>query len=311
MRKLNNKGMTIVEILVCFVLTVIVLVSMYTSVSVYSNKRSVESNRQQILTFKNTVTKDIMGDLTKYGVSNVDVKQEKIDDADDEANGADMYTVEFTLAKSSETRRLVIKRRMAYDANSLGYNNTITHTYIFFNLDGSEEVDNKVSSDECDFIESHQGSLDEKKAEYYDYCASFFSDPDKKLSHCGDEEKKILPFLIADRDRTNVIDAQDVQYCREVVDGNRSLEGFVQSTVVAGVTDNRYDDYFLIQYNGYDYSLPELGTFINDNGKTVYDLRLADVIITAENDVVNIHIVLQHRDFGNRYAINLVVPYGI
>ena len=43
MKKLNNKGMTAVEVLVCFVLVVIISTSVYTTVSAYQNKQQIES----------------------------------------------------------------------------------------------------------------------------------------------------------------------------------------------------------------------------------------------------------------------------
>ena len=39
MKKLNNRGMTTVEVLVTFILIVVMVVSMYSTVSAYSAKR--------------------------------------------------------------------------------------------------------------------------------------------------------------------------------------------------------------------------------------------------------------------------------
>ena len=41
MKKLNKKGMTTIEILVCFVLVAIITVSMYTTISAYNNKQHI------------------------------------------------------------------------------------------------------------------------------------------------------------------------------------------------------------------------------------------------------------------------------
>ena len=75
MRKLNNKGMTAVEVLVCFVLLVIIVVSMYTTVSAYKNKQSIESFKEKIFTYKNLLTKDIQDDLIKTGLISVNIVQ--------------------------------------------------------------------------------------------------------------------------------------------------------------------------------------------------------------------------------------------
>ena len=39
MKKLNNKGITIIEVLVCFVLVVIIAMSLFSTISAYNDKR--------------------------------------------------------------------------------------------------------------------------------------------------------------------------------------------------------------------------------------------------------------------------------
>ena len=41
MRRLNNKGVTTIEILICFIIVVIITVSMYAVVSSYNQKRII------------------------------------------------------------------------------------------------------------------------------------------------------------------------------------------------------------------------------------------------------------------------------
>ena len=60
--------MTAVEILVCFVLVVIISVSMYTTVSSYQNKQQIEAFKEKIFTYKNLLTKEINDDLIKDGL---------------------------------------------------------------------------------------------------------------------------------------------------------------------------------------------------------------------------------------------------
>ena len=65
LKRLNNKGLTAVEILVCFVLMVILTVSMYGTVISYKNKQNIESDRDKIVAYKNLLTKEIQDDLIK------------------------------------------------------------------------------------------------------------------------------------------------------------------------------------------------------------------------------------------------------
>ena len=50
MRKLNNKGMTSIEVLLSFIVVVMLSVSMYTTISAYQNKQNIESFKEKIMT---------------------------------------------------------------------------------------------------------------------------------------------------------------------------------------------------------------------------------------------------------------------
>lgn len=71
MKKLNNKGMTIIEILVCFIIVSIISASIYSTVSNYNDKKNLESNKQEIYKFKNLLTKEIYDDIVYKGLINV------------------------------------------------------------------------------------------------------------------------------------------------------------------------------------------------------------------------------------------------
>ena len=69
MRKLNNKGITTVEVLICFVLVVIITVSIYTTVSTFNEKKVLEGYREKIINYKNLVTQEVQNDFIKIGLS--------------------------------------------------------------------------------------------------------------------------------------------------------------------------------------------------------------------------------------------------
>ena len=68
MIKLNNKGVTIVEILVCFLLVSFITTSLYTTVSSFNNKRGIESVRADLLQYRNDIDKLIEDDLIHKGL---------------------------------------------------------------------------------------------------------------------------------------------------------------------------------------------------------------------------------------------------
>lgn len=104
MFKLNNKGMTTAEILVSFILVALISTTIYATVSNYNIRRELESNKLQINTYKNLLTKDIQDDLIKDGLVKVTKRQFLSDNTD-------IFVADFDL-KSGTTKRIVIKRRL-------------------------------------------------------------------------------------------------------------------------------------------------------------------------------------------------------
>lgn len=68
---MNNKGVTVVEILVSFVLISIIVVGMMNVVYLYRGKISTSNYRKQLITYKNTLTRDIYDDILTKKVKNV------------------------------------------------------------------------------------------------------------------------------------------------------------------------------------------------------------------------------------------------
>lgn len=109
MRKLNNKGMTAAEILVCFILVGIITVSVYTMVSSYKNKQQIESYKEKVITYKNLLTKEINDDLIKNGL----LSSEIVDLLPGEANKTEKKVI-LNLG-NGDKKCLNIKSHKAYD----------------------------------------------------------------------------------------------------------------------------------------------------------------------------------------------------
>ena len=67
-KKLNNKGMTTVEILVSFLLVAAISTSLYTTVSNYNRKMDREHFKLEINKYKNVLTKTVQDDIIKGGL---------------------------------------------------------------------------------------------------------------------------------------------------------------------------------------------------------------------------------------------------
>ena len=198
LKKLNNRGMTAVEILVCFVLMSILAVSMYSSIASYKNKQSIESAKEKIFTYKNLLTKEIQDDLIKKGLVSAEIS-ETINETKGkpEKLPSKVFKVDF-LFRDGSKKQLVINRRLASD------------------------------------------------------------------------------YSVVDCASEKINDAFSIQYGEE---GNLMT-----------------------------YDLPDVGYGENQCGEKVLDLRINNVDINKDNNILTIYIGFYHPDLGTRYGINIVCP---
>lgn len=68
-KRLNNKGMTAIEILITFVIVVIIVISMYNGIMDLKTKETIASYKLSLVTYKNLLTKDIQDDIIKNGLT--------------------------------------------------------------------------------------------------------------------------------------------------------------------------------------------------------------------------------------------------
>lgn len=198
LKKLNNHGMTAVEILVCFVLMSILAVSMYSSIASYKNKQSIESAKEKIFTYKNLLTKEIQDDLIKKGLVSAEIS-ETINETKGKPENlpSKVFKVDF-LFRDGSKKQLVINRRLASD------------------------------------------------------------------------------YSVVDCASEKINDAFSIQYGEE---GNLMT-----------------------------YDLPDVGYGENQCGEKVLDLRINNVDINKDNNILTIYIGFYHPDLGTRYGIDIVCP---
>ena len=72
MKKLNNKGMTVVEIVLTFSIIMVIVIGMLTIVVNYRGKISVSLTRLKLESNKNTLTQGIYNDILKLGVEKIE-----------------------------------------------------------------------------------------------------------------------------------------------------------------------------------------------------------------------------------------------
>lgn len=67
-KQINNKGMTLVELIAAFVITSVIVVAVFTSITSYKNRAQTASIKKEIISYKNTVTQAIQRDISQYGI---------------------------------------------------------------------------------------------------------------------------------------------------------------------------------------------------------------------------------------------------
>ena len=117
MKRLSNKGMTIIEVLVSFVLIMIITASMYNTVSSFNQKRILEDYKEQILTYKNTLTKEIQDDFIKIGLSHVNYNKTISGDRI-------THTVDCDL-KDGTKRQFIVQQQLAFSTYHIAGSKTV------------------------------------------------------------------------------------------------------------------------------------------------------------------------------------------
>ena len=117
MMKLNNKGITTIEVIICFVLVVLITLSMYSTISYFNEKRLLESYKEQIYTYKDLLTKEIQDDFIKVGLTHAEYSKE-VKDLPGQPN-VTVHTLNCTM-KDGTKRTLIIEQRLGHSPYHIG-----------------------------------------------------------------------------------------------------------------------------------------------------------------------------------------------
>lgn len=124
MKRLNNKGITTIEVIVCFVLIVIITSSMYSTISSFNQKRLIEDYKSQIMTYKHLLTKEIQDDFIKVGLTHAKYTKEVINDG-----ATTTYTLDCEL-RDGTNRRLKVTRTIAQSTYHIEGSTTLDDNYM-------------------------------------------------------------------------------------------------------------------------------------------------------------------------------------
>ena len=112
--------MTAIEILVCFSIISVIVIAMFKTVTNYKDKQDIESYKNSITTYKNTVTKEIQYDIIKNkGIYKINSVTDTF-----EENGTMIINLGFT---NGATRVLTIKETINNESDTTKNSYTITY----------------------------------------------------------------------------------------------------------------------------------------------------------------------------------------
>lgn len=138
MKKLNNKGMTSVEVLMAFIVVVMISVSMYSTVSAYQNKQQIESFKEKIMTYKNLLTKEVNDDLIKKGLIAVNVVTTESGDGVNRVGT--IYTITFTLKNGQKKRMIITNAKASARGSNVSATNDQDDNFVIAYGDLGSEV---------------------------------------------------------------------------------------------------------------------------------------------------------------------------
>lgn len=71
--KVNNKGMTIIELILCFAIVSVIVIALLNTVMNYKTKEQLEDTKKTIISYKNVITKVIQSDIIYNDLAGVKV----------------------------------------------------------------------------------------------------------------------------------------------------------------------------------------------------------------------------------------------
>lgn len=130
MKKLNNKGMTLIEIVLCFTLTSIIAISMLNIILNYKTRQEIESLNRDVVSYTNNITNLVQNDIALHHLEDVDITRNK-------NYRYTIYTIKMTFTKNfDDDPEFKEKTLSIYQSN--GQESVVD--YIVYTNDSKEDI---------------------------------------------------------------------------------------------------------------------------------------------------------------------------
>ena len=171
---MNQKGFTIVEVLVCFVIISVVMMSLFSTISAFNEKKIQESYRAKVYEFKNEMTNMLQEDIIKKGLSYVKVTE---NNAAPGSNEGKRYTVNMTFRDGTKKKLIVYQR---FTKTNYRIEGTPDQDDMFYIDYGTDEATNSK------IIHYELPNLGESKGYYSNSTHTFIPEDDDHICHKED-----------------------------------------------------------------------------------------------------------------------------
>lgn len=164
MRKLNNKGLTAIEVLVCFAIISVIVIAMFNIVNNYKNKQDLESYKSNITTYKNTITKTIYDDIIENkGIISITTTQIDgetiIDPTEAYKENTFAYEIELGYANNKSASITIFNKTRCFEYTK--DESTGKKTIGDKNLDCTEDIADNIDNEYSEYYVSFTNSNSE------------------------------------------------------------------------------------------------------------------------------------------------------
>ena len=183
---LNNKGFTIVEVLITFILVSIVSISLFATISAFNERRILESQRAKVYEYKNSIGNKIQTEFIEKGITYAKITRQG------SSNGPEgiTYTVNCLLKDGSER---ILRVHQRYTKSNIRIDGNIEKSDEFYIEYGPPG----------EVVREEFPELGETKGEYSTEYRTFKEN--KKSKRCLNEKNEFSPCIMKNFQINNVI----------------------------------------------------------------------------------------------------------
>lgn len=147
--RLNQKGMTLIELLAAFTITTVIVLSVLGSIMSYRNRAQALSIKKEIINYNNAVVQAIQRDIYQYGLTSATIGNMHVTGTD---------RIKLVLGNGLIKDLVVVHAKKNYDG-------TISRAYISYS-DSIKQADGSFINQEVKYFLPYYGDIFDKEGNF-------------------------------------------------------------------------------------------------------------------------------------------------